>query len=226
MSQDLPFTYCEVGAITGVIMPKATVTERLRSRLRAWLREEGRGAAARIARYSQDSPGGSKILPQDLSYFLNPTSNKGRKGIQLDDLDDLAAATGLSIGELLSVTKKEELSAEEQRTVLAFRVLPPTLQEHFLAVIEQMSVGVRQGSGLHRGRLNRMIADSSARIPSSIPQVDTDGRALPVASDPSANSSDLRSLIDQLMLDLSKLSARLESRESSPSVRADESGHG
>jgi hypothetical protein len=117
-------------------VPRPTVTERLRQRLRALLRE--RGTATRLVAYSH---GTSAISQQAISYFLNNTP--GRRGIQLDDLDDLSGFFRVSIGELLGVAKPSELSGDEQRIIQAFRVLVPSMQEHVVMLVEQLSLAPR-----------------------------------------------------------------------------------
>lgn len=118
-------------------MPGRTVTERLRGRLRDWLKAEGWGAAKHLSAFSHDRPGGTKISPQELSYFLRNTPN--RKPLSLDDLDDIAAYFRVSVGELFDL-KQADLSGDEQRLVYAFRALPLPTQEHFLALLESASV--------------------------------------------------------------------------------------
>lgn len=122
-------------------MARLTVSQRLRGRLRALLSEWGTAAA--LARYSQASPAGTKLSTQEISYFVNETP--GRKPIGLDDLDDIAAFFRVSLGELLGETRTVDLRGDEQRMVYAFRALPPTVQEHFLALIEQASLTPRGG---------------------------------------------------------------------------------
>jgi len=116
-------------------MPRATVTQRLRSRLKSLLKH---GDQTAIERWSRERPGGNHISQQELSYFLRETA--GRRGLVLDDLDDLAAFFRISIGELLGDTKTSELSGDEQRLVYAFRALPGPTQAHFLALVEAASL--------------------------------------------------------------------------------------
>jgi len=115
-------------------MPKASVSDRLRRKLRALLQH---GDAAALAKFSQERPGGRRLYAQELSYFLNNQS--GRRGVHLDDLDDITDYFGITIGELFD-TPIRELSGDEQRLVYAFRALPPVTQAHFLGVIEPASV--------------------------------------------------------------------------------------
>jgi Mn-containing catalase len=96
------------------------------------------GEAAALARYSHQSPAGSRISAQKISYFINKT--EGRKGIALDDLDDLAAYFGKSIGELLGSPRAGELSAMEQRMIYSFRALDATRQDQMVSVVEMLSI--------------------------------------------------------------------------------------
>jgi hypothetical protein len=90
-----------------------------------------------VIRPSSWRPGGQRIYAQELSYFLN--NQHGRRGVNLDDLDDITDYFGVTIGELFDVPVRG-LSADEQRLVLAFRALPPATQDHVLGVVEPLSV--------------------------------------------------------------------------------------
>src|SRR5215218_8616049 len=119
-------------------MPRLTPTQRLRAKLRVWLKPHGK--AAELSRYSK-SGGRQGLSPQEITYFLRETPK--RRGIVLDDLDDLAGFFHISIGELLGETKLGDLTGDEQRIIYAFRVLPEPVQTHFLSLIEQMSLAPR-----------------------------------------------------------------------------------
>jgi hypothetical protein len=119
-------------------MPRTTVTQRLRAKLRTLFRQQGPGSQSALARFSQHSPGGSGITMTSLSYFLRDTP--GRDPIGLDSLDDLAAFFGVSISELLGATTFGQLSGPEQRLIHAFRDLKAPLQAHVLALVEVASV--------------------------------------------------------------------------------------
>lgn len=154
-------------------MPPPTVSQRLRARLRTLLTH---GEQVAIEKFSRERPGGAKISQQNLSYFLHPESAKGRRGLALDDLDDLAAYLRISVAELLGDTTLRELSGDEQRVVLAFRVLPAAVQEHFMAVIEQAALGARFAS-TRRAQSSRVAAPSRGRhvdsaVSSSLPASD------------------------------------------------------
>jgi hypothetical protein len=115
-------------------MSRPTLTERLRATLRPLLRAHGVGAA--LAKFSQARPGGARINPQEISYFLNRTP--GRKGLTLDDLDDVAAFFGLSIGQLFGVDA-DALSPDETRIVTAFRACAPATRDHVVGLLETLS---------------------------------------------------------------------------------------
>jgi hypothetical protein len=115
-------------------MSRPTLTDRLRATLRPLLRAHGVGAA--LAKFSQARPGGARINPQEISYFLNRTP--GRKGLTLDDLDDVAAFFGLSIGQLFGVDA-DALSPDETRIVTAFRACAPATREHVVGLLEMLS---------------------------------------------------------------------------------------
>lgn len=83
--------------------------------------------------------------PSWVSAFLHPSSDRSSNPtIHLDDLDNVASYFRISIGELLGAAKPGELSGDEQRVVYAFRALPPTVQDHFLGLIELASLAPRQ----------------------------------------------------------------------------------
>ena len=119
-------------------MPRATVTQRLRRKLRQLIEAEGHGAAKRLSDFSFQRPGGTKLRTQDLSYFKHGTAGR-ENPITIDHLDDIADYFRVSIGELFEV-KAKDLSADEQRLVLAFRALHEFTREHFLALVEAASV--------------------------------------------------------------------------------------
>ena len=56
--------------------------------------------------------------------------------LELEDLENIADFFGVTISELLRPANPKELSAREQRIVLAFQSLPEPLQDHVLAVVE------------------------------------------------------------------------------------------
>jgi hypothetical protein len=115
-------------------MAKATVSDRLRRKLKTLLQH---GDAAALAKFSQERPSGQRLYAQELSYFLN--NQHGRRGVTLDDLDDIADFFRITIGELFDVPARE-LTGDELRLLFAFRALPPVTREHFLGVIEPASV--------------------------------------------------------------------------------------
>jgi len=121
-------------------MPRASVSKRLRARLHRKLRY---GDQAALAKFSQERPGGSGITQTDLSNFLGAHPN--RRGLTIDDLDDIAAFFNTTVGDLLGDTRLGDLSAEEQRLVHAFRELPPKQRTEIVDVVEFMGLAAREG---------------------------------------------------------------------------------
>ena len=151
---DLPFTVREGRAITDQNMPIVSATDRLRAALQRLVKQDGHGAQAALSRFSHTRPGGSKILPGNLSYFIHKTR---KNPLSLSDLDDIAAYFRVSIGELFDSPRPAELNGDEQRLVYAFRALPRPTQEHFMALIEASSVAFsasdkRLLDRLHKGK--------------------------------------------------------------------------
>lgn len=142
----LAFTFCEKSGITVAPMPRPPLTERLRGFLYSRFKKEkgSWGTAADLARFSHNRPGGSKIKASELSAFINP--KKGRRGITIDDLDDIAAFFRLPLAGLFG--EESALSSLEQRMLWAFRALAPVTQEHFLALLEVASIAPRVGKSL------------------------------------------------------------------------------
>jgi len=162
----LPFTEREECGITLLSVPVATVTERLRAKLRRLLKERGYGAAKQLADYSQTKTG-ARISTQELSYFLNDAPK--RRGLHLDDLDDIAAFFRISIAELLGDTKIGDLSPDEQRMLYAVRVLNSSTREHFLALLEAAALGAHL-AGTRRHTTSSLASPGVAHAQSSAPE--------------------------------------------------------
>lgn len=179
--QGLAFTSCEECGITLPMPTRATVSQRLRGHLKKLYKH---GDGVRLRDFSKDRPGGAQIKPQELSAFLRPKpgTKGGRKGITLDDLDDLADFYNTSIAELLGDTRLRELSGPEQRVVYAFRTLEPVVQEHFLALLELTSVAVRQHVAARRTSGVLSTQDSPVGEPGSL-EAPQDGRAISAGGD-------------------------------------------
>lgn len=111
-------------------------------RLRQTLNRLGKGEygwRTALAKFSQNRPGGARILAQNLTYFLNRTAGRHRP-LAIDDLDDIAAYFRVSLGVLLGDPQAGELSGDEQRMLYAFRALPDETKNHFLHIIEAASL--------------------------------------------------------------------------------------
>lgn len=126
----LAFTGSESSAITDPVV--RTAATRFQQTLRTLLAQRGRGSKRGLADYCGRS--GAWV-----SNFLKPRATQPQ--ITINDLDNIASYFRVSIGELLGVANPKHLSGDEQRLVHAFRVLPPAVQEHFLALIETASIG-------------------------------------------------------------------------------------
>lgn len=195
----LGFTCGKGRAITEPVMPRLTVSQRLRARLKTLLK---RGDQTQIESWSQ-RPGGSGIRQQELSYFLN--AKEGRRGLTLDDLDDLATFFRVTVGELLGDTKTSELSSEEQHLLYAFRALAQPDQEHFLALLDKASLAPRYRGlpGSHQERIKQVL--TVAHNPSSSPGGLNASHQIPVGGggDPTAELERLRAAVTAAILALS-----------------------
>lgn len=130
--QNLQFTCREESARRISVGDRLPLSARLRIRLSALL--EQRGSAAWLSKYTRKSPFASRgISPTALSMFLH-----GTRRLHIDDLEGLAAGLNISIPELLGVPKWGDLTAHEQRVILAFRSLSSDAQAHFLGLIESL----------------------------------------------------------------------------------------
>lgn len=61
----------------------------------------------------------------------------------MDDLDNIASYFRIGLGELLGAPTPGDLSGDEGRLLLAFRVLAPATQDHVLRILEQLSLAPR-----------------------------------------------------------------------------------
>jgi hypothetical protein len=112
-----------------------------------------------LAKFSQQRPEGSGISETDLSNFLGAHPN--RRGLTIDDLDDIAAFFNLTVGELLGDTRLGDLSAEEQRLVNAFRELPSKQQTNVVDLIEFMGLAAREGRRFSAPNRPRLLPESA-----------------------------------------------------------------
>lgn len=182
-------------------MARQRVSQRLRARLKTLL---NRGDQTSLANWSQRRPGGTNISQQELSYFLN--EKEGRRGLTIDDLDDIADYLEMSIGELLGDTKQAELSAHETRMLHAFRALPEPYKQSVIAVIELASIAPKINPSL---QLRATHAEGIRNLPDPImstPHVGARTNAPHLQSsavfDPSAELEHVRAAIQGALLAL------------------------
>lgn len=117
-------------------MPPVTVSQRVRRKLFDLFREP-QFSKTKLADYCK------KDLPW-LSNFLHPNAKRTlRPSFHLDELDDIAGYFRISLGELLGAPKPGELSGDEARLLLAFRVVAPAMQDHVLRILEHLSLAPR-----------------------------------------------------------------------------------
>jgi hypothetical protein len=141
----------------------------LSDRVRAFLKERFRtwGTQAALANYLAKSPSSHRRLRTPEISMMFKT---GTRSIDLDTLEDVAAFFNVPLAALLGIPDKGDLNQAEQRMVLALRVLPDSLQAHFLAVLETMSLyahvhGMPTAAAGRKGRLSH--ASPSASLPAS-----------------------------------------------------------
>ncbi len=176
MLESLDFIVSELQkcAITQA-MPPVTVSQRVRAKLFALFRDQRFNfSKTGLAAYCQ------KPLPW-LSNFLHPNANRTlRPSFHLDELDDIAGYFRISLGELLGAPKTGELSGDETRVLLAFRVLPPALQEHVLRILEPLSLVSRVPlkQSLHPPAALAQNAQTEASHGRPLPPHDADARTL------------------------------------------------
>lgn len=96
-----------------------------------------------IARFSakrrSPRPG---LRPSNLSYFLN---GHRKHPLNFDDLEDIGFYYNLTIADLFGLTRaKNDLSAEEERLLLAYRAARPDVQGMAITVLE---LGADHGPG-------------------------------------------------------------------------------
>lgn len=164
-------------------VPRLTVTQRTRHQLNRLLKMPG---------YSKTDLANHCGKPGSwLSAFLHPDPKRSANpSFHLDELDDIAEYFRISLGELLGAPKAGDLTGDEARLLLAFRAVPPAVQDHFLALIETASIAPRAQKGLP----SRRKADVN-----SVLAAGDHARSLPDAHDELAR---LRAAIQRALVDL------------------------
>jgi len=138
------------------------------------------------------------------SWVSNMLSEVRATQPSLEDLENISDFFQVSISSLFRPTRfREELLADEQRLVLAFRSVPDVIQTHFLAMLEAASLN----ANLLVGKRLRELK----------------GRSITTGLDdaPTAPSSELariRGILTQLSIDLAAALASLADHQSSPSA--------
>lgn len=156
------------------------MSERIRGKLRELFRAGGRGTQAQLSKYLNDSPASSrKLKPPEITMMFQT----GTRGIDIDTLEDVAAFFNLPVSDLLGIPSHSDLSASEQRMVLALRLLTPAQQAHILAIVETMSLHVRVAQRVTAAvSPGRTRGDSHPEVPETyqaiIARIDQDLRAL------------------------------------------------
>jgi hypothetical protein len=162
MGLDLALTvgeYCPGGAA----VKRLTLSDRVRAFVRPRLRE--RGTSASLLRYLNNSPASHRKLTSPEVSMMFST---GTRRIDFDTLDDVAAFFNVPLAALLGIPEKGDLNQAEQRMVLALRVLPDSLQAHFLAVLETMSLYARvHGQPTALAGRKGPVSHASAELPAS-----------------------------------------------------------
>lgn len=179
-------------------MPPLTVSQRVRRKLFDLFRDP-QFTKTQLAEYC------NKDLPW-LSNFLHPNAKRTlRPSFHLDELDDIAGYFRISLGDLLGAPRPGELSGDETRLLLAFRVLPAAMQEHVLRISEQLSL-VPRGLAIRALHMPEELGQN-ARTEAS------HGRPL------SPPDADAQTLIDEAMVLLGQASATIGAHRPLPSAR-------
>lgn len=162
--------------------------------------------------------------PSWVSAFLHPSSDRSSNPtIHLDDLDNVASYFRISIGELLGAAKQGELSGDEQRMVYAFRALPPTVQDHFLGLIELASLAPRQ---LAQQRLHTESKRDIRTEPQPIALRGGSHHGRPVSSDPAVALRETQDFLTDIALQLGHAAAGTIPDRQISSARPDETQTG
>ncbi len=207
------FTFREDWAIRLGVTGRLTVTDRLRSTLRRYLRDREFRKGDLAAACGRNASWVSMLL-------------SGERGVKLDELDAMAEYFRVSLGELLGAAKPGELSGDEQRMVLAFRALPQVTKDHFLSVIEAASLGssMIQNKQNRAGKTVRNLTDPTYKSASE--SFHAPGRQIPTAAgaaDPATELARLRSVLTELALIASKAATI---SDTVPAAHAPKAGRG
>lgn len=171
-------------------MPPLRASDRLRRVLQRFIGPGKPQKAVDLVRFSETRPGGAKIKPQNISYFLNNAPGRPHP-LAFDDLDDIAAFCRLTIGDLFESPRPGELSSDEQRLVYAFRALADPQRDQFLGLLEAASIGAP-----------RQLGSRSRYLKPRAAQAQTQPHAGSLPSDIGTQIIDIQASLDRLLLDI------------------------
>jgi transcriptional regulator with XRE-family HTH domain len=136
------------------------------------------------------------------SWVSNMLSNRATQP-NLEDLENIADFFQVSVNELLRPANPKELSADEQRVVLAFRSVPEPVQVHFLALLEAASLN----ANLLVGKRLRQLRSRT---------ITTGIDATTLEADPAAEVSRLKGFLRTLTLDVTAALADAPDHQPTP----------
>lgn len=204
------FTSREEGS-TVTLVP-TTATERFQRKLEQLLKERKRfdpKPKGSLADYCQR---GASSWVSNMLHPIRATQPN------LQDLENIADFFRISVNELLRPANPKDLSADEQRVVLAFRALPEPTRDHFLALVEAASVGSLSDK---RGQMRKAGKLLTPRLgdPSSA------GAALRPVDDPSAALQAIQGYLRALTLELGAIAAGVVPHRHDPPGDAQKPAH-
>lgn len=200
------FTRCEERSILSGVRP--TATERFQRKLRALLQ----------ARKAFDpKPKGSlaDYCRRDAQSWVSNMLHEVRATQpNLEDMENIADFFRVSINELLRPADPKDLSADEQRLVLAFRALPEPTRDHFLAILEAASVNARLSDKHGQPRAARSLTKRLGDTASG-------GPALRPVDDPGTTLRALQVYLRSLTFELGAVVAGVVPHRDDPAVHAE-----
>lgn len=124
---------CKAQSFTQDTMASADAAQRVRERIQAWVKREGRGSLKQLA----EAVPGAFGQKRDHQAWATGIHN-GSQDLRLKDLDDVAELLGVPPGELVRAYDRNylELTMAETRLVEYFRCLPDTVRQHWLYFLD------------------------------------------------------------------------------------------
>lgn len=110
------------------------------------------------------------------SWVSNMLSEVRATQPNLEDLENIADFFRVSVNELFRPANPKDLSADEQRVLLAFRSVPDVVQTHFLALLEAASVSTNLSVGKRLRQLRKPPITSAVYGHPLQPDAQTAGR--------------------------------------------------